>query len=62
MILECFQLSFDIHIVHTCQKFRFSQIVLPKTAKFSLRDLLTLAPFYKKAMADWMFFKDSIGE
>ena len=36
----------------------FSQIAPLKTEKFSLCDLLTFALFYKKAMADWMFFKD----
>ena len=49
MILECFQLSFDIHIVHTSQKFRFSQIVPPKTERFSLWDLMTFSSILQKS-------------
>ena len=32
--IECFQLSFDIHIVHANQKCDFSKIVVPKVSKF----------------------------
>ena len=32
--LECFQLSFDMHIVHVGQKCVFSKIVVPKVSKF----------------------------
>ena len=62
MKLECLQLSFDIHIVHTSKKFRYFPSCSTKNWKFFLWDLLTFAPFYKKTTADWMFFKDSIGE
>ena len=32
--LVCFQLSFDVHIVHVGHNYGFSKIFLPKTSKF----------------------------
>ena len=32
--LECYQLSFDVHIVHVGHNYRFSKIFLPKTSNF----------------------------
>ena len=63
MKLECFQLSFDIHIEQTNQKFCFFPNHSIKIWEIFPARLIDFFAFYKKKpIADWMFFKDSIGE
>ena len=57
--LECFQLSFDIHIVHVGQKLRIFKIVVPKARKFPSSKYATSAPPYGKTMQLRMMFKVS---
>ena len=48
MKLECFQLSFDIHIVHTSQKFRFFPNCSTKNGKIFPLRLIDFAAFNNK--------------
>ena len=60
MKLECFQLSFDINIVHTIQKFISFTKFSNKNGKVFF--LLDFCSTLQKTIADWVFFNDSIGK
>ena len=49
MILECFQLSFDIHIVHTSQKFRFFPNCSTKNWKIFFVRLIDFSSILQKS-------------